>query len=203
MNKQIRKYIGATLTCVALCGIQASAQYFSAGIRDSRYIYGQYDFSNGLDIRVEHSVYSEKIGFQRIGASVGYHRELGAGFSGDAEISGATTWNRNYQVVWANVGVDYNYRRIGISAAIRPIYDTGLHYTTTWRVGALVRLNSHIDVRAAYTTIPEFRMSEKRVRGGFGFNVGKLSVVPEVSVSVDHNTVFKNLRVLMSMQYKF
>ncbi len=46
-------------------------------------------------------------------------------------------------------------------------------------------------------------MSEIRLRGGFEFSVDKLSVKPEISISMDKETRLKNMRVLMSMNYRF
>lgn len=182
--------------------VAAKAQ-FMAGIRESHYVYGQYNPVNDIGIKVEHSLYSEKMGFQRIGLAVNYDKVLGCGFSLWTQLAGATTWNRNYQVASLNVTARYQYMALGINAAVEPTYDSGLHYTTCWKIGASVRITDAIDIRAAYTTIPEYRLSEKRIRAGFGFESGKLSVIPELSISAGDNTRFKNLRVLMSMGYKF
>ncbi|MDE6464103.1 MAG: hypothetical protein K2L16_05680 [Muribaculaceae bacterium] len=187
---------------LALVALTASAR-FSAGIRDSRYVYGSYIPLPGLSVGLNHSLYSEKAGFQRVGLHVGYGMDFAKGFHWHATAHAATTWNGNYQLVDADITMAYTYRRLGLKAGIQPRYDSGLGYTTCWQAGASLRIVKQISILAAYTTIPEFRMSEKRLRGGFSFNVANLTVTPELSVSLDRSTRFKNLRVLMSMNYNF
>lgn len=104
-NKKIILLIFALLTFIS-----ANAQ-FSAGIRDTRYVYGAYKMNCVVKFRLEHSLYSEKIGFQRIGIGVGYGTPLPFGFEWNANVFGATTWNRNYQVVEADATLGYHYRR--------------------------------------------------------------------------------------------
>lgn len=195
--KKLTSFFAFLLVAIAACA------QFGAGIRDSRYVYGVYSPVKSLDIMLDHSLYSEKMGFQRVGVGVSYGMPFAKGFEWQAGIYGATTWNRNYQVVNAHAMLSYAYRRLGLKAKIQPHYDSGLKYTTTWMAQAGVKITDKIGVIAAYTTIPEFRVSEKRLRGGFEFEVGSLMVRPELSFSVDKATRFKNMRVLMSMHYKF
>lgn len=189
--------IAALISCIC-----ASAQ-ISAGIRDSRYVYGTYSLNSGLKFTLEHSLYSEKPGFQRIGAAIGYGSVLPAGFDWRANIFGATTWNRNYQVASADASLGYHYSRMGLHATINPRYDSGLHYMTCWQAGVSVKITAPIAFVADYTTIPEYRMSERRIAAGFRFCDNALSVTPRLSFSADDNTAFKNIRVLISMNYDF
>ncbi len=181
----------------------AACAQFGAGIRDSRYVYGVYSPVTSLGIMLDHSLYSEKMGFQRVGLGIDYSMRFGEGFKWQAGVYGATTWNRNYQVFNVHTMLGYQYRRLGITAVLQPHYDSELKYTTTWMAQADVRMINNICFLVAYTTIPEYRLSEKRLRGGFEFQVSKLKVRPELSFSVDKNTSFKNMRVLMSMHYDF
>lgn len=50
--------------------------------------------------------------------------------------------------------------------------------------GVGVGIKKNIDVHAGYTTIPEYRMSEKRLHAGFDFHVGSLSEAPAASIAV-------------------
>lgn len=187
---------------VTLTTLSAYSQ-IAAGIRDSHYVYGSYTFNKKISVELNHSLYSENMGFQRIGIGAGYSTPLPLGFSCGVKAFGATTWNRNYQVFGAEISAAYTYRRLTLDASINPRYDSGLDYMTCWKAGATVKIIKPIGVTLHYTTIPEFRMSEKRLRGGFEFNVDRLSVRPELSVSVDPGTRFKNMRVLTSMEYRF
>ena len=54
---------------------------------------------------------------------------------------------------------------------------------------------------AQYTTIPEYRLSEKRVRAGFIFSYKELQVTPMLSIPVGEE--IKSMRILCSFQYKF
>lgn len=199
--KSLRKFfycIGFAL----LLPINLKAQ-ISAGIQESSYIYGKYSFSNKVNIKLEHSLYSEKFGFQRVGIGVGYSKSLPVGFNFDIDLMGATTWNGNYQVVFSDILLGYTYKRIGCDVTIQPRYDSELGYETCWKTGISFKIIDPISFTVNYTTIPLYRMSEKRVTGGFEFRVLNLRVAPQVSVSVEKPTVLKNMRVLMSMNYGF
>lgn len=188
---------------IALMTVMSVSAQFSAGIKDCRYVYGTYKLKSGVKFLIEHSLYSEKLGFQRIGVGVGYGTSIPYGFDWHANAFGATTWNRNYQVVSADLTLGYHYRRIGLYATINPRYDSGLHYKTCWQAGASVKIIEPISFLMDYTTIPEYRVSERRVAAGFSFKGNSLSVTPKLSVSADKNTFLKNIRVLISMNYDF
>lgn len=191
------------LIVVAVVSAHSASAQISAGITDSRYVYGCYAIRKDFKIKIDHSLYSEKIGFQRIGLGVVYESPIAWGFGWRGSLSGATTWNRNYQLVSAEMELNYKYRRLGVEAVVNPRYDSGLHYDTCWKTGLSLSINEPISVKAAYTTIPLYRMSEKRCSGGFEFKVQNLKVSPELSVSMEKGTRFKNIRVLMSMNYDF
>lgn len=193
-----------TISCIfAILSILAVKAQFSVGIHDSRYVYGTYSPVDNLDLTLQHSLYSEKFAFQRIELAAGYGMPFASMFHWHTGIYGATTWNGNYQVVGAHASLSFDYRRIGISGRIQPIYDSGLKYMTTYAFSARAKIISNIDLLAAYTTIPEFRESEKRLRGGFEFKVNRLKVSPQLSFSLEQSSRFKNMRVLMSMNYDF
>ena len=185
-----------------LLPINLKAQ-ISAGIQESSYMYGRYNFTDNFNIKLEHSLYSEKFGFQRVGIGVGYSKCLPYGFNCNINLMGASTWNGNYQVAFSDINIGYDYRRIGCNLTIQPRYDSELGYETCWRAGISVKITKPISLIANYTTIPQYRMSEKRISGGIEFDVLNLRVVPAISVSVERPTILKNMRVLMSMNYDF
>lgn len=176
---------------------------FAVGLRDTHHVYGTYTPVRNLDILLEHSLYVEKPGFQRVGVGVRYGMPFAKGFRWNVSAFGATTWNGNYQVVSGRAGLAYDFKRLGLVAAVNPYYDSGLGYTTAWMAGASLRIIDSIRIKAAYTTIPEYRVSERRMRGGLEFSSGRLSVSPELSVGLKRGTYLMNLRVLMSMNYHF
>lgn len=191
------------LAVVVLFTADSVSAQISAGITDSRYVYGCYALKSKIKFKIEHSLYSEKVGFQRVGVGVGYEKQLPLGFSLGGSVMGATTWNRNYQLVSAEASLKYDYRRVGLEAVVNPRYDSGLHYDTCWKAGAKVKISDPISVCMDYSTIPLYRMSEQRLSGGFEFSVLNLRVTPELSVSMEKTTRLKNMRVLMSMNYEF
>ena len=191
------------LAAVGLLFAEGVSAQISAGISDSKYVYGCDAWKNKIKFKLEPRLYSEKAGFQRVGVGVGYETPLRYGFSCRGSLMGATTWNRNYQLLSAEVALKYDYRRLGLEGVINPRYDSGLDYETCWKAGAKVRITDPIAVRMAYYTIPLYRMSEQRLAGGFEFKVQNLKVVPELSVSMEKSTRLKNMRVLMSMNYDF
>lgn len=175
----------------------------SAGVDESTYIYGKYHFNGNLNIKLQHSLYSEKFGFQRVAVGIGYHKHLPYGFNCNFGLTGATTWNGNYQVVFSDILLGYNYRRIGCNVIIQPRYDSGLGYETCWGGSISYKVITPLSVIVGYTTIPQYRMSERRISGGLEFRVMNLTVTPKVSVSLQNNSLLKNMRVLMSMNYNF
>lgn len=193
----------AILFLVMFLGFTTANAQFSVGIKDSRYVYGAYRLANGIDFKLDHSLYSEKMGFQRVGLHIGYERSLPYGLGVEADLSGATVWNGNYQVVSCELSLNYRIHGFGVEATVDPRYDSGMKYDTCWRLGLSQQLTRPIAVTLQYTTIPVYRMSEKRIDGGFVFKVDNLTVAPALSVSAQKETRFKNMRVQMSMNYQF
>jgi uncharacterized membrane protein len=200
MKKIIQAII--CLLIAAMATINATAQV-TVGLRDSRYVYADYEFKNHIDIKLEHSIYSEKFKFQLIKLYAGYNNSYKSlTYGGDAFYG--RTYKGNYYTLGAHVFGEYSIIPVlALRATIAPIYDSGYDYKTCFEVQPIVALTKEISVHAAYTTIPEYREYENRVRGGFTFKVGKLTATPAISIPVSGNNKYKSLRVLASMAYTF
>lgn len=192
--------LAIALTVWALC---LSASGFEAGMRNTRYIFGSYSMSNGLRFEINHSLFSEKLGYQAVGARIGYTRSSGI-FSYGAHADASTAWNGSYRIVGATIhGMIAPGKIFFAEAALNPHYDSGYGYNTCFKIGVGANITRQISIMAAYTTIPEYRKSDKRLRGGFGFKVKNLYVQPNLSVPVQGESKLKNIRVLFDFSYKF
>lgn len=175
----------------------------AVGLRDTRYVYGSYFPIKGLGLTLEQSLYSVAIGYQRTGITVGYRHSFPFGLWLGGTVSGASTWKGSYQLYTAGLEAGYSFKPLFLSGTVMPSYDTGLFYYTAWKIGAVIDLTNHISLNLAYSTIPEYRMSEKRLQAGFGFWVKQLQVSPRLSFSMGDHRYFQDLRVLVSMEYEF
>ena len=179
------------------------AQFVSAqvhlGLRDNRYASIGYHFLDKYDIKLEHSMFPEKIGFQYVRANAE------ASFSIEQlmisqKIYFGMLYNQNFYDVGADLKMDYTLlNRIDLFADVNPHYDSGYEYETNYGAGTSIRLYRGMWIVVQYTTVPEYRMSEKRIRAGFIFRENNLSVSPEISVPAKKE--FKSMRVLVSMDY--
>lgn len=188
------------LALMCMVSVSAFCQ-FGVGIRDNRFIYGDFTFCKNYEVKLEHSVFSEKIGYQYLRAYAGYKGSwktldykalayFGAVYNGSYHSGGGMAQLR-YRLI----------DRIVIDAVLNPHYDSGYGYKTCFSAGGGVIITRNIDILAAYTTIPEYRMSEKRVHVGFDFHVKGLSVTPALSVAADGDS--KTIRALMGFRYQF
>lgn len=199
MNKYQRFLFAAVF---ALCSLAAFAQ-FGVGVCDNRFIYGDFTFLKHWEVSLEQSVFSEKPAYQYLRAYAGYKGEWkNIAYKGQAYFGAA--YNGSYNSYGAKIGVNYRVvPRFYVKAILNPHHDSGYGYETCFLAGCGVVLTDNIDVIAAYTTIPEYRMSEKRLRGGFDFHVGKLSVIPEASIAVSGSSRAKTLRTVIGFRYDF
>ncbi len=195
-----RKIIMALLA--ALTSVCAYAQ-FSVGMRDNRFVYADYTLLNHYVVKVEQSLFSEKIAYQYARIYVGYKRSWKMLDYGAYAYFGSA-YNGSYRSTGAMIMARGSFfSRIMIEGKLNPHYDSGFGYKTCFYVGAGISITRDIDVRAGYTTVPEYRMSEKRVRMGLGFHAAGLTVEPAVSVATSGASKAKSLRVLMNFNYRF
>lgn len=191
------------LVLIALLLPLGAAAQFEAGLRNSRFVNVSYTLRDHFSFRLEHSVYAEKFGFQEVGLSAAYRNEWrGLGYG--VRVSGSTSWNGDYQHAGLKAHLSYSFfRRLLVFGCVNPLYDTDYKYKTCFSAGASCNIVKGIDVLASYTTVPDFRKSEKRVHAGFMLRSGQLYARPVISVPITGNTRFKSLRVLASLGWTF
>lgn len=176
---------------------------FSVGIENNRLVFGEYTYKNHFTGRLHVSVYSEKLGFQYVRATLGYKTTLKI-----LDLSGNMFYGSAFNGSYYNCGarIDANatfFKRLLIDAALVPWYDSGYKYTTCWEAKIGCKITRHIDIKVGYTTIPEYRMSENRILAGFNFHISYLYVRPYLSIGTQSADGGKNIRVLLGFGYNF
>ena len=189
------------LLAVLAMGLGASAQ-LSVGVRESHYVNVSYRFMHNWGVKLEQSVYGEKVGYQYFRLYASYTQSLGF-ISLKAQPYFGMTYNNSYSNGGIVLGASLNAcKLLDVDAAVIPHRDSGMGYTTCYYGGLALNFGSGLSITAAYTNRPEYREPEKRLRGGFRFNVGHLSVHPELSIPVGSGAG-RTVRMLMSMGYSF
>jgi len=184
---------------VVLLFVQLVSAQIHLSLRDNRYAGLGYHFLDKYDLKLEHSMFPEKIGFQYIRANAE------ADFSIEHlmisyKLYSGMLYNQNFYDVGADLKLDYILaNRIDLFANVNPHYDSGCEYETNYGAGASVRLYKGMWLWGQYTTVPEYRMSEKRIRVGFIFKENNLRVIPVISIPAKRE--IKSTRVLVSMDY--
>lgn len=180
----------------------ASAQ-ISVGMRDNRFIYGAYTYKGHYVATLEQSVFSEKMGYQYMRGYAGYRGEAKI-FNYSAVGYFGSTFNRSYWSAGAKANVNCLIKNLLIlDGTLNPHYDSGDGYSTCWNAGGGFRLTRHIDLLAAYGNIPEYRMPEYRLKAGFKFHVGALSVAPRLSMMIRSGHRERSIRTLIDFNYNF
>lgn len=181
----------------------APARKLGAGVRESYYVNVGASVADHAFVRAEHSVYSYEARNQywRLYAG-GMARVPFVSFEGSAFYG--RTWGGSY---WS-AGALLTARAlplgpVSVTATLNPLYDSALKYHTCFSAGLAVKVCKPVSLLASYTTIPEFRESEKRVRAGVEVSVGGLRVRPELSVAAESEHRSRSLRLLMSCSYTF
>ncbi len=197
-SKSVQLIIAAIF---ALSGSYDIIAQVHIGLRENKYAQIGYGFKEDWQITLEHSIYAEKFGFQKVRLYAEYKHSWGnAQLRANSYIS--TLWNGDYQ--------DYGIALTGryqlfipwaIEATINPHYDSQYGYKTCYAISTDIHIIKALSAVAQYTTIPEYRLSEKRFRVGFNLSHGNLSVTPLLSIPVEGN--IKSIRVLCSFHYKF
>ncbi len=193
------KYLVLILTITI--SIIANAQV-SVGMRDNRFVYGAYTYRSHYVVALEESVFSEGLGYQYLRGYAGYKGELKT-LEYNATGYFGSTYNRSYCNAGPSARAKWTFRNVLIlEGLLNPHYDSGDGYTTCWYAGAGARITRHIDILAGYGNQPEYRLPEYRLKAGFKFNVGALSVSPKVSIMVKKNSE-RSIRPLIDFNYNF
>lgn len=176
---------------------------FEVGIENTRLLYGKYIYKDHLTAKLNVSVYSEKLGYQYIRGTIGYQTKI-KNFNLSGEYFFGSAFNGNYFNTAVQLKADAVFvKRLLIDARILPWYDSGFGYTTCFEARLGCKITDKIDVKVGYTTVPEYRMSEKRIIGGFDFKVSHLYVSPYISFGRNADTGGNNIRVLFGFGYQF
>lgn len=188
------------LLAILAADISASAQ-FSIGLRDNRFVNVAYKLHGTWDFKLEHSIFSEKPGYQYIRAYAGYGRAFGI-----VRLQATPYFGTTYNGSFYNLGAKAEGKvaigsRVNVSAAANPHYDSQTGFKMCFSAGASVGIIKELGIFAGYSTIPEYRISEERIRAGLMFRVKGLWAAP--SLSIPAKGPFKQFRVLTSLGYTF
>ena len=168
-------------------------------LRDNRYASIGYRFLDKYDLKIEHSMFPEKIGFQYVRANAEANFSI-EHLMVSYKLYSGVLYNQNFYDVGADLKMNYTLlNRIDLFANVNPHYDSGYEYETNYGAGASVRLHKGMWLVGQYTTVPEYRMSERRIRAGFIFKENNLRVSPVISIPAKKE--IKSMRVLVSMDY--
>ena len=168
-------------------------------LRDNRYASIGYRFLDKYDLKIEHSMFPEKIGFQYVRANAEANFSI-EHLMVSYKLYSGVLYNQNFYDVGADLKMNYTFlNRIDLFADVNPHYDSGYEYETNYGAGASVRLHKGMWLVGQYTTVPEYRMSERRIRAGFIFKENNLRVSPVISIPAKKE--IKSMRVLVSMDY--
>lgn len=178
-----------------------AAQCFIA-IRDNRYAQLGYDWKSGWSITVEHSIFSEEFKYQYVRLEGQYEKSVSEKLIFSAmPYAGITYCNNFYN--WG-VHIHATCRLLTwliLEGSFNPHYDSDYKYGTCYMGGIKTGICRDMALILKYSTIPEYRIKEKRFKLGLEFNVRNLMVSPVVSLPVDKS--MRNFRMLFGMKYYF
>lgn len=169
------------------------------GLRDSRYAGIGYVFSSKYDLKIEQSIYPEDLEYQyfRLNANAIFSS---ANLMLSYKLYYGLLYNRDYYDVGGNFRIAYDFmKRLNTYADLNPHYDSGYSYKMNYGFGLKVRVYKGAGLVAGYSTIPEYRQSEKRIRAGLIFEENTLSVSPMISLPAEKELT--TMRVLVSINY--
>lgn len=188
------------LTLIAMLAVCLSWGQVSVGTRDNQYFYGSYQYK-GWNVKLEESVYAEKIGFQYLRLYGGYTL-FNPTWSISAQPYFGSTYNGDYQSMGCMLEGKYTLEdKYHFAVVVNPHYDTGYKYKTNFKLSAGMDLTHQIGIKAEYQEMPIYRMKEKRVKGGFIFKTGNLSVSPQLSIPAEG--AINNIRCIVDFHYCF
>ena len=173
----------------------------SLNLRDSKYVGVSYLLNNGFGLSLEHSVFSQEISTQYVRGNLLFDKSLG---SIDYKI--ATYYGMPYDAAYYNFGTDLSgefplNRTVKVFIGLNPHYDSFFKYKTCFDAGANFHLHKDVGIMASYSTKPEFRQNEKRIKVGLMLKVQNLSVYPYLSIPLEG--AIKSFRLLVNLNYVF
>lgn len=187
--------------------ISLSAQ-LSIGMRENKYINVAYTLNNNYQFKIEHSIYASKFKEQYLRIYIGYKKSLNKKWKISAIPYFGTTYNSSYFNCGCIINANYNILKwLYLQTNINPHYDSFFRFKICYANNINIYLNKHIDFFCEYTTIPEYRESEKRCRTGLIFHMNipgtrtELSVLPMLSVPIENR--IRTLRLQTNMNFTF
>lgn len=193
------KRLGVLLLVMMLYEM-ANAQFY-IGLRDSKYAFFGYKWDAGWAVRLDQSIFDESLKYQYIRCTGEYQMHIKYFALSLATFVGTTYSSSFYDLGLSVKGTCHPLRWLGIGAEITPRYDSWYKYTTCYMLGVDFHVSDELALLAQYSTVPEYRISEKRVKAGLRFAVKNLTVSPMLSFPIEGNA--KSLRILVGLQYDF
>lgn len=198
MKNGIRMTVLVSL--LLLSTVYVSAQV-SIGLRDNQYVTVGYTYKQSWNVKLEHSIFSQKFSTQYVRFMLGYKHRWNR-----VSVNAQPYYGTIYRGDFHNAGIMLNGRwqvlkRWNVECTLNPHYDSEYDYTTCVLFGTGLHLYKALSAVLQYSTIPEYRMKEKRIKAGLHFAVDKLRVFPMLSIPVDGSG--KHVRVLCGFEYEF
>lgn len=195
MKRAILTLIFCNIICYAKSQI-------NIGLRDSKYAYISYQFKKHYNVKIEHSIYSGKIGTQYIRGILSYDNQMVDKIQFTSDIYYGTPYNTTFYNFGTKVKVKISpIKHFNLYTVLNPHYDSYYHYKTCYIIGTALEINKEIDFFAQYSTIPEYRQNEKRFNSGLNFHVKNITVEPFLSLPLEQP--IKSIRVLVNLNYRF
>lgn len=193
------KRIGILLLTMMVCEM-ANAQ-FHMGLRDNKYAFVGYKWNSGWTIKLDQSIFDESFKYQYIRCTGKYQIHIKY-FALEVSSFVGTTYNNSFYDLGTSINGNCRpLKWLGIGGKINPRYDSEYKYEICYMLGTDFHISDELALLAQYNTIPEYRISEKRVKVGLRLAVNNLKVFPMLSFPIEGNT--KTLRILVGFQYDF
>lgn len=160
-----------------------------------------YKWNSGWTVKLDQSIFDESFKYQYIRCTGKYQVHIKYFSFAVSSFAGITYSNSFYDLGISIKGTCHPLKWLGIGAEINPRYDSGYKYETCYMLGIDFHVSDELAIMAQYNTIPEYRISEKRIKAGLCFAVKNLAVSPMLSFPVEGNA--KALRILVGFQYDF
>lgn len=194
----VKRLLGIFLIMVVTYNA-AQAQCY-VGLRDNKYAYIGYRLKDSWQFQFDHSIFVEHIRYQYIRCTGGYTLNKKQ-FDVAANLyAGITYCNSFYDLGTKIYGAYKPIKWFEINAMLNPHFDAKYKYATCYMEGVRFNINEEIALFTQYSTIPEYRISEKRIHVGLNLKVRHLQVTPQLSIPIEGNA--KTCRVLFGLKYE-
>lgn len=189
-----------TLLLLVLLPVSLEAQ-IKLGVRDNKFVGVSYTYNHTWGAKLEESIFSENLPYQYVRGYLSYgHQWRSAGI--DLSPYWGTQWNGNFQDYGILCKVEFMCSPLFvIHGILNPHKDTSWGYTTCYEIGGTFNATSNIGLCLSFRNIPEYRITNERIRAGVVFSEKRLKVTPLLSIPTNEN--LKNIRLLMNFEWNF